>query len=83
MASIIKRKKKYSVVYFYYDEHGDKKQKWETFGSHKEALRRRSEVEFQQPRLHHLIPYAICSTTSFFCMGKATGHYPLTHRAKP
>jgi integrase len=48
MASIIKRKRKYSVVYFYHDEHGNKRQKWETFGAHKEALKRKAEVEFQQ-----------------------------------
>ena len=31
MASIVKRKKKYSVVYTYTDENGNKRQKWETF----------------------------------------------------
>ena len=30
MASIVKRKKKYSVVYTYTDENGNKRQKWET-----------------------------------------------------
>jgi integrase len=48
MASIVKRKRKYSVVYSYLDEAGEKKQKWESFGSHKEALKRKNEVEFQQ-----------------------------------
>lgn len=48
MASIIKRKKKYSVIYRYLDENGEQRQKWETFGSHKEALKRKNEVEFQQ-----------------------------------
>lgn len=38
MASIIKRKKAYSVVYSYTDERGETKQKWETCYSHKEAL---------------------------------------------
>lgn len=47
MASIIKRKKNYSVVYYYMDEHGEKRQKWETFGNHKDALRRKAEVENQ------------------------------------
>ena len=31
MASIIKRKKAYSVVYNYIDENGETKQKWETW----------------------------------------------------
>lgn len=30
MASIIKRKSRYSVVYTYEDENGNKRQKWET-----------------------------------------------------
>lgn len=45
MASIIKRKSKYSVVYYYCDENGEKKQHWETCNSHKEALRRKAEIE--------------------------------------
>ena len=48
MASIFKRKTKYSVVYSYIDETGAKKQRWETFGSLKEAKKRKAEVEFQQ-----------------------------------
>lgn len=48
MASIIKRKSKYSVVYTYYDEDGNKKQKWETWGTMKQAKRRKTEVEYQQ-----------------------------------
>lgn len=48
MASIIKRKKSYSVVYNYVDEKGEVKQKWETWHTHKEALKRKAEVENQQ-----------------------------------
>jgi len=47
MASIIKRKKKYSVVY-YVDEGGEKKQKWETCNTHQEAVKRKAEIEYQQ-----------------------------------
>lgn len=35
MASIIKRKKAYSVVYNYIDESGETKQKWKTWHTHK------------------------------------------------
>ncbi len=45
MASIIKRKKAYSLVYNYTDEKGETKQKWETWHTHKEALKRKAEVE--------------------------------------
>jgi len=48
MATIIKRKKSYSVVYNYEDETGEVKQKWETWHTHKEALKRKAEVENQQ-----------------------------------
>ena len=48
MASIIKRKKSYSVIYNYVDSNGETKQKWETCHSHKEALRRKAEIENQQ-----------------------------------
>lgn len=48
MASIVKRKKAYSVVYNYTNETGETKQKWETCHSHKEALKRKAEIENQQ-----------------------------------
>lgn len=48
MASIIKRKKNYSVVYNYVDENGETKRKWETWHTHKEALKRKAEIENQQ-----------------------------------
>jgi integrase len=47
MASIIKRKKNYSVIYNYVDENGETKQKWETWPTHKDALKRKAEVENQ------------------------------------
>ena len=37
MATIIKRKKNYSVVYYYDTPQGEKKQKWETFTSYKDS----------------------------------------------
>lgn len=48
MASIIKRKKNYSVVYNYTTEDGQTKQKWETRGSYQEAMKRKAEIENQQ-----------------------------------
>ena len=47
MASIIKRKTKYSVVYTYTDNAGTKHQKWETCSSHAEAKKRKAEIEHQ------------------------------------
>lgn len=47
MASIIKRKSKYSLVYWVVDESGERRQKWETCNTHAEAKKRKSEVEHQ------------------------------------
>ena len=44
MATIIKRKKAYSVVYSYTNEKGETKQKWETWHTHKDALKRKAEI---------------------------------------
>ena len=41
MASIVKRKNRYSVVYTYTDESGAKRQKWETFATNAEAKKRK------------------------------------------
>ena len=48
MASIIKRKKNYSIVYNYTDENGETRHKWETRTSYQDALKRKAEVENQQ-----------------------------------
>lgn len=48
MASIIKRKKSYSLVYNYVDEKDETKQKWETWHTHKEVMKRKAEIENQQ-----------------------------------
>lgn len=46
MASIVKRNAKYSVVY-YTDVDGKRKQIWESFDTHKEASKRKAEVEYE------------------------------------
>ena len=58
MASIIKRKNKYSVVYRYIDESGNQRQRWETFATNAEAKKRKSEVEFQQDTGTFIVPTA-------------------------
>ncbi|MCD8357013.1 MAG: site-specific integrase [Clostridia bacterium] len=56
MASIVKRKKRFSVVYFYNDENGKKHQKWETFSTQAEAKRRKKEVEYEQEMGKFVVP---------------------------
>lgn len=55
MASIIKRKSKYSVVYYIEDESGVKRQKWESFDTSADAKKRKAEIEHQQAT-HTFIP---------------------------
>ena len=48
MASIVKRKNKFAVVYTAEDERGVKRQKWETFSTLTEAKKRKIQVEFAE-----------------------------------
>lgn len=41
MASIVKRKNRYSVVYTYKDDDGTQHQKWETFDTNADAKKRK------------------------------------------
>lgn len=56
MASIVKRNGKYAVVYFFEDEDGEKKQKWETFSTMSEAKKRKKEIENEQSQAVFVIP---------------------------
>lgn len=58
MASIVKRKNRYSVVYTYTDENGVKRQKWEIFATNAEAKKRKVQVEFEQETGTFIIPNA-------------------------
>ena len=58
MASIVKRKNRYSVVYTYTDENSVKRQKWETFATNAEAKKRKVQVEFEQETGTFIIPNA-------------------------
>ena len=48
MASLKKRNGKYCVIYRYRDKEGKKKQKWETFDSRGEAVKRMKEIEYKK-----------------------------------
>ena len=58
MASIVKRKSKYSVVYTCRDENGVKRQRWETFASNAEAKKRKAQIEYQQSTGTFIAPTA-------------------------
>ena len=46
MASIKKRKSTFSVIYWYLDNVGERKQKWDTLETKKEAKQRKAFVEY-------------------------------------
>lgn len=56
MASIVKRKKKFAVVYNYTDDNGVRRQKWETYSTLAEAKKRKNEVEYQQDQGTFVVP---------------------------
>ena len=68
MASIIKRKKNYSIVYNYTDENGETRKKWETRTSYQDALKRKAEVENQQFTGTFLPPATRPSQNSFWTL---------------
>lgn len=59
MATIIKRKSKYSVVYYVVDENGVKRQKWESFDTNAAARKRKAEIEHQQDTNTFIAPSAL------------------------
>ena len=55
MAAIKQRKTKYSVIYWYVNEQGERKQKWDTVDTIGEAKSRKVFVEFYQERYGQVI----------------------------
>lgn len=56
MASIRKRRNKFNVVYYYTNEQGEKKQKWEPFDTEAEAKHRKAEIEYKQSARTFIVP---------------------------
>ncbi len=58
MASIIKRKEKYCVVYRVTDNNGITRQRWETFNSNTEAKKRKTQIEYELQNNTFIVPEA-------------------------
>ena len=58
MASIVKRKNRYAVVYTYKDDDGIQHQKWETFETNADAKKRKTQIEFEQQCGTFVVPTA-------------------------
>ena len=46
----------YAFCYYYIDENGQKRQKWETYLTEKEAKQRKAEIEYKQGRRTFIAP---------------------------
>ena len=51
MAYITKRGSSYSVRYTYQDEHGKSCDKWESFPTNEEAVKRQKQIEHADPEM--------------------------------
>lgn len=60
MASIVERNNKFSVVYYYDNEKGERKQKWETYDTRPEARRRKKEIDYKQEKGEFVVPKCTC-----------------------
>ena len=56
MASIVKRRGRFCVVYLYTDAKGNRKQKWETYKTQAEAKARQKEIEYKEQIGTFVIP---------------------------
>lgn len=50
MATIKQRKKSFSVIYWYLNDDGERKQKWDTLETRKEAKQRKAFIEYYQEK---------------------------------
>ncbi len=58
MASIVKRKNRYSVVYTVRDKRGNTRQKWETYDTNSATKKRKAQIEFEQMSGTFIVPSA-------------------------
>ena len=59
MAYITKRGSSYSVRYTYQDEHGKSRDKWESFPTKEEAVKRQKQIEHELATGNFLIPSTV------------------------
>ena len=59
MAYITKRGSSYSVRYTYQDEHGKSCDKWESFSTKEEAVKRQKQIEHELATGNFLIPSTV------------------------
>jgi integrase len=56
MASVKKRRGGFAVVYYYTNDSGERKQRWEQYATYNEAHKRRAEIEYKQNKGDFIAP---------------------------
>lgn len=85
MASIVKRKNRYSVVYTYKDDDGTQHQKWETFDTNADAKKRKTQIEFEQQTGTFIVPTAttVADLLEEYCSVYGVNNWAMsTYRSK-
>ena len=85
MASIVKRKNRYSVVYTYKDDDGNQHQKWEPFDTNADAKKRKTQIEFEQQSGTFIIPNAttVADLLEEYCSVYGVNNWAMsTYRSK-
>ena len=87
MASIRKRRNRFNVVYYYTNDQGERKQKWEPFDTEEEAKRRKAEIEYKM-QVNTFIPPSKQTVAEFLedfvaLYGVKSGDLPPTNRTVP
>ena len=77
MAYITKRGSSYSVRYTYQDEHGKSCDKWESFPTKEEAVKRQKQIEHELATGNFLIPSTV--TVAEFLMDWLLYNKPLEY----
>ena len=83
MAYITKRGSSYSVRYTYQDEHGKSCDKWESFPTKEEAVKRQKQIEHELATGNFLIPSTV--TVAEFLMdwrSSRTSSSPISGRCR-
>ena len=55
MATIKQRKSSFSVIYWYLNDTGERKQKWDTLETRKEAKQRKAFIEYYQEKYGYVL----------------------------
>ena len=74
MAYITKRGSSYSVRYTYQDEHGKSCDKWESFPTKEEAVKRQKQIEHELATGNFLIPSTVTEVAQMLAISQRAAY---------